>query len=598
MNTALARIILICTLVYLISTIPVPAADIASDSTSPNIILIMTDDQGWGDLSITGNTNLHTPNIDNLARNGATLQHFYVSPVCSPTRAEVLTGRYHPRCGVYGTSTGSERMDLDEVTFAQVLQDAGYHTGAFGKWHNGMQYPYHPNARGFDEFYGFCSGHWGDYYSPMLEHNGAIVKGNGYVIDDFTDHAIQFIDDHQQDPFFIYLPYNTPHRPMQVPDRWWNKFADKELDMRHRVPEKEDVLHTRAALAMCENIDWNVGRVLEKLDDLQLLEETIVIYLSDNGPNGDRWNGGMKGKKGSTDEGGVRSPTFIQWQGTIREGLVVEEIAGGIDFFPTLLDLTGIDYTTDRVIDGVSIAPLLLEEEVTWPSRNLFSYWNGNISVRNQEFRLDADGQLYNLKSDPGQYTNVADKWPEIMKSMMEASKEWEMHVLSELNMVDQRSFPLGHPDFRYTQLPARDGIAYGQIERSNRWPNCSYYTHWTSTSDSITWDVDVLSEGLYEVVLYYTCAKENVGTEFHITCTGSRLNGKITKAHDPPLVGMEHDRHPRGNSLVKDFKPLTVGEMHLFPGRQTLSLRATEIPGKEAMDFRLMMFNKVDSAP
>ena len=264
----------------------------------PNVVVILTDDQGWGDLSLHGNTNLSTPNIDAMAKGGAQFDRFYVCPVCSPTRAEFLTGRYHPRSRVYSTSAGGERMDLDETTIADVFKAAGYATAAFGKWHNGMQYPYHPNGRGFDEFYGFCSGHWGDYFSPPLDHNGKIVRGEGFVIDDFTDKAMDFMEANQEKPFLVYLPYNTPHSPMQVPDRWWDKFKNKELAKRHFNSKNEKLGHTRAALAMCENIDWNVGRVLEKLDSLKLSEDTIVVYFCDNGPNGVRWNGRMKGRKG------------------------------------------------------------------------------------------------------------------------------------------------------------------------------------------------------------------------------------------------------------------------------------------------------------
>ena len=169
----------------------------------------------------------------------------------------------------------------------------GYATGAFGKWHNGTQSPYHPNDRGFDEYYGFTSGHWGHYFSPPLDHNGKIVRGNGFVVDDFTDHALKFIEDNQDEPFFCYLPYNTPHSPMMIGDEYYDKFKDADPAMRHRDPKKEDVMMTRAALAMCENIDYNVGRLMEKLDDLELADDTIVIYFSDNGPNGYRWNGDM-----------------------------------------------------------------------------------------------------------------------------------------------------------------------------------------------------------------------------------------------------------------------------------------------------------------
>ena len=182
-------------------------------TNKPNIVIILTDDQGWGDLGITGNTNLATPNIDAIAKNGVMFDHFYASPVCSPTRAELLTGRYFPRLGVYSTSSGGERLNLNETTIAEVFKEAGYATAAYGKWHNGMQPPYHPNARGFDDFYGFCSGHWGNYHSPMLEHNGEIVQGEGFIIDDLTNQGLDFINRNKERPFFLYLPYNTPHSP-------------------------------------------------------------------------------------------------------------------------------------------------------------------------------------------------------------------------------------------------------------------------------------------------------------------------------------------------------------------------------------------------
>ena len=245
----------------------------------PNVIVILTDDQGWGDLSLNGNANLETLNIDSLAQDGASFERFFVCPVCSPTRAEFLTGRYHTRLGVYSTSAGGERLNLDEKTVGDVFRAAGYATAAFGKWHNGMQFPYHPNGRGFDEFYGFCSGHWGNYFDAPLDHNGRIVRGEGFVIDDFTNRAIEFVEKNRDRPFFLYLPFNTPHSPMQVPDRWWNKFKDKTLAMRHRDPDRENIVHTRAALAMCENIDGNVGRLLSKLHGLDLSDNTICHLL-------------------------------------------------------------------------------------------------------------------------------------------------------------------------------------------------------------------------------------------------------------------------------------------------------------------------------
>jgi arylsulfatase A-like enzyme len=415
-------------------------------ATPPNIILILTDDQGWGDLSISGNTNLETPNIDRLAETGVTFDRFYVSPVCSPTRAEMLTGRYHPRGGVYSTSAGGERLDLDETTIADIFKAAGYKTAACGKWHNGMQPPYHPNARGFDDFYGFCSGHWGNYFSPMLEHNGEIVTGNGFVVDDFTDRGMDFIEKNKDRPFFLYLPYNTPHSPMQVPDKWWNKFEDKELEMLHRDPEKENVAFTRAALAMCENIDWNVGRIADKVEELGLSENTIIIFLSDNGPNSWRWNDGMKGRKGSTDEGGVRSPMFLKWQGKIPSGKKVEEIAGAIDLLPTLADLAGIKYQPEKPLDGVSLKPLLFNNNPDWDERFIFSHWAGKTSVRSQLFRLDNEGNLFDMENDPGQHEDVSQKYPDIANQMIQAKETWENEVLSELPETDDRTFTIGHP--------------------------------------------------------------------------------------------------------------------------------------------------------
>ena len=562
----------------------------------PNVLLIMSDDQGWGDLSLQGNPNLSTPNIDRLAARGVAFDRFYVSPVCSPTRAELLTGRYHTRGGVYSTSAGGERLDLDETTLAELFKKAGYQTACYGKWHNGMQYPYHPNGRGFDDFYGFCSGHWGNYFSPLLERNGEIVRGEGFIIDDLTNKAIEFIEQNQEQPFFLYLPYNTPHSPMQVPDRWWNDMEDKTLDSLNRDPTREDVQFTRAALAMCENIDWNVGRLMQTIEALKLQENTIVLYLSDNGPNSWRWNGDMKGRKGSTDEGGVRSPLLMQWTGTLEAGTTVEKIASVIDVFPTLIALTGISAEPPNPLDGVSLKPLLLKEQKQdWPDRTLISHWRENTSVRSQQYRLDHEGQLFDMIADPGQRTNVASDHPEVVKELTAARQAWEEDALQDLPATDTRSFPVGHPDFRYNQLPARDGIAHGSIQRSNRYPNSSFFTHWSTLEDSITWDIEVLEAGDFEVDIYYTCRPENVGSTVALCFQNDTHTFNITEAHDPPLSGRENDRYERIESYEKDFRAMHTGTMHLNKGKGTLSLKALNIPGSEVMDFRMLMLRSVE---
>ncbi len=561
--------------------------------TKPNVVIIVTDDQGWGDVGYNGNPVIKTPNIDLLAREGIVFNHFYVSAVCSPTRAEILTGRYAVRGGVYSTSEGGERLDLDEATIAEAFKSNGYATGAFGKWHNGMQYPYHPNGRGFDEFYGFCSGHWGSYFSPMLERNGQIVQGKGYLSDDLTNEAISFIEKNRDQPFFVYLPFNIPHSPMQVPDSTWNDFKSIELPS-HRFDSLENADHTRAAYAMCENIDRNVGKIAKRLRELSLEENTIVIYLSDNGPNGWRWNGDMKGRKGHTDEGGVRSPAILKWSGTL-ESTVIDEITSGLDLFPTLINLANLDYSPVKPFDGMDLTPLLKDPGTDWQDRILVNHWGNQTSVRNQRFRLDKDEQLFDIENDPGQYEDVKESHPEVWRSMVDYKEKWKNSVLAELPEEDERNFVMSHPDYPYYQLPARDAIPYGSIIRSNRWPNCSFLTNWTSPNDSITWDIEVLKSGKFDVTLYYTCKPENVGARISLNFGSNKAINQISESHDPPLKGMEYDRISREESYVKDFRPWDLGTIKLDAGQGFLVLQADSIVGDEAIDFRLLMLERVD---
>tara|TARA_R110002096_G_scaffold288244_7_gene481952 strand:+ start:4617 stop:7007 length:2391 start_codon:yes stop_codon:yes gene_type:complete len=563
-----------------------------NEPTQPNVIVILTDDQGWGDVSLNGNKNLNTPNIDSLAREGASFERFYVCPVCSPTRAEFLTGRYHPRGGVYSTSAGGERLDLDERTIADIFQQADYATGAFGKWHNGMQYPYHPNGRGFDAFYGFCSGHWGDYFSPMLEHNGEVVQGEGFVIDDFTDQAMKFIESSGDQPFFVYLPYNTPHSPMQVPDEYWERFKDKELTM-HHFSNKENDLHLRAALAMCENIDWNVGRILKKLDQLGIAEDTIIAYFHDNGPNGVRWNGGFKGRKGSTDEGGVRSPLLLRWKGTIPAGKVVPQMGAAIDLLPTLTDLAGVTTPTDRPLDGMSLKPVILGEPKDWGDRIVFTHWKTRISLRTERFCLDEKGNLFDLSKDPGQKNDVAGEFPDLAATLRNAAELWRKDLLPGLE-DDTRPFVIGHPGSAITHVPARDGIAHGGIKRSNRFPNDSFFQNWTSTDGKITWTAEVGATADYEVELHYTCPAGSTGSTLELSFNESTLTGNVSEAHDSPLLGAKDDRSPRMESYTKDWHRMKLGTIRLEKGKGELTLRALKVPKGEVMDFRLMVLRRV----
>jgi arylsulfatase A-like enzyme len=547
----------------------------------PNIVVVLTDDQGWGDLSLNGNPNLSTPAIDSLARDGALFQHFYVQPVCSPTRAEFLTGRYHLRGGVRNVTSGGERLNLDERTIADIFKGAGYATGAFGKWHNGSQHPYHPNARGLDEYYGFTSGHWGDYFDALLlDHNGRSVRGKGYLPDDFTDRALEFIDTNKSRPFFCYLPLNTPHSPMQVPDKWYSKFATLDPKAKGQDAKGDELAMTRAALAMVENIDWNVGRVLRRLEELSLAKDTIVLYFHDNGPNSGRWNGGMKGRKGSTDEGGVRSPLLARWPGKIAPGTKVRPIAGAIDLLPTIADLAGVAIPAGKPLDGISLKPAL--EGAAPTDRLLLSHWSGKFSVRSQRFRLDAAGKLFDLDADPGQGRDVSGEHPDEVDRMTKRLETWK----SEMTLKkDDRPFTVAS---RFTPLPARDGEPGGGVKRSAKAPNCSYFTNWTRAEDRITWDIEVSQSGRYEVVVHYACAKEDVGSTVELSFRDRRLEANVGEAHDPPAYGPEKDRAERGSeSPVRDFKPWRMGTIELQAGRGLLTLRALKIAGARVMDVR-----------
>ena len=282
------------------------------NSEKPNIILILADDMGWGDIRSNGNLNIETPVLDKLAEKSMVFDRFYVCPLCAPTRAELLTGRYFLRTGVSSVTQGYENMNPRETTFAEVLKQNGYATGCFGKWHNGGYFLQHPNRKGFDEYVGFMVGHLGYYYDAIYQHNDVDVKSEGYSTDYFTRQALGFIERNAGKPFLCYIPYNVPHSPFQVPEKYFDKYKNRGLN---------DEL--ACIYGMVENMDENIGLILAILEQFHLTEKTIVIFLSDNGPNTVRYNGDMKGKKGNVDEGGVRVPFYISWPGTIEAGKII-----------------------------------------------------------------------------------------------------------------------------------------------------------------------------------------------------------------------------------------------------------------------------------
>jgi arylsulfatase A-like enzyme len=588
--------VVVCPFACCIALLPciLTAADAPQE---PNVVIFLADDAGWGDYSHNGNTQVQTPNIDSLARDGVTLDRFYVCPVCSPTRAEFLTGRYHSRTGVYGVSTGQERLNLEEKTIADAFRAAGYATGAFGKWHNGSQWPYHPNARGFEEYYGYTSGHWGEYFDPPLEHNGQPVRGKGYIVDVCTDQALDFIERNQSRSFFCYVPFTTPHSPWAVPDEYWQRHKDQPITQRATQEGQENIEHTRCALAMLENQDHNVGRVLKRLNELNLDERTIVLYFSDNGPNTARWNGGMRGRKGSTDEGGIRSTCFIRWPAKLPSGKTVSEITAAIDLLPTLLSLTGVERVGDKPLDGRDLSPLLSSETAAWPQRMIFSTWGGRVSVRTQGHRLDDQGRLYDMAADLAQTTAINDQQPELAAKLTEAGRTWRRDVIEQNRaprakgaMVDPRPIPVGYHEFPRTWLPARDGQPHGNVRRSASAPNSSYFVNWTSRDDSLVWQIEVNTPGRYQVEIMYTCPPADAGSTIELAFQESRLRGKVEPGWNPPLyTNQDTLPRPRAESPMKEFRPLNLGTIRFEKGRSPLTLHALEIPGNEVMHLRAM---------
>ncbi len=567
----------------------------------PNVVLIMTDDQGWGDVGIHGNKQLDTPHLDRLARDGVRLNHFYVSPVCAPTRASLLTGRYHERTGVFGVTRGEENMYTDEVTLAEVFKAAGYATGCFGKWHNGSNWPHHPNAQGFDEFIGFCGGHWNNYFDTELEHNGKTFRSSGYITDVITGAATRFIATNKDKPFFCYVPYNAPHSPWQVPDKFYDKYKQRGLD------------NTLAcAFGMVENIDHNVGVLLKQLDDLGVADNTIVIFITDNGPNTDRYNGNMRGRKGSPDEGGVRVPCFIRWPKGIKGGRVVESITSHIDLLPTLRTLCGIDpkQTQTKPLDGIDVSPLVLGEKVDadWPNRTIFNRWRTRGSVRTQRWRATptkggVPGQgwkLYDMQADPGQTKDVAVQHPDVLKKLRNAYVE----NTTDVNRMRGRDKPVwvGHEKWPTTELRGHEahlrpvkgkGISY--VGRSG-WAN-DWITNWTDKSAHAVWPVKVVREGNYRVSLLYTCPPKAVGSAVYIGASYASAEPdvsifpttkkvKVNEAYDPKHVPSP-DRVPRKEVYEKVWRTLNLGQIKLLQGEAGIHLRAAAMPNGRAIDVK-----------
>ncbi len=572
---------------------------LSQSSRKPNVLLILTDDQGFGDLSLHGNKHLTTPNMDRLAKESVCFDRFFVSPVCAPTRASLLSGRYHLRTGVTGVTRGTETMRSNEVTLAEVFQRNGYSTGCFGKWHNGAHYPEHPNAQGFDEFVGFCAGHYNEYFDPVLEYNGKPLETSGYISDILTDKAIEFMEKNRSKPFLCYLPYNAPHTPTQVPDIYYEKYHAMGFDE-----------HQASIYGMIENLDDNIERLMQALQRMHQEENTVLLFLTDNGPNGWRYNAGMKGKKGWVDEGGVRVPLFIRWPGVIKPGKLIEENAAHIDILPTLADLCDIPLGETLPLDGKSLEPLIKGDGADWPDRMIFTFPTSSRgvsldspgAVRTQRWRAIKrnDWKLFDIIDDPGQTIDVATKYSWITETLSRAYMQKFKEVTAD--GTEAQPVQIGHPQAPVITLQAHEAVLMPEKDKGIAYCFPAGYAHhwitdWTDTGAYPVWKIDAVQSGLYEVIIYYACKKENVGTQINVSAGKHDVTGVIRKAHDPDLkklsmrVPEEHQKY-----MIKTWKPHNLGQMKIDKGQFELKVRALDIPGSASIELKAVELRSIDA--
>lgn len=571
-------------------TLPSPAG------SRPNILLILTDDLGFGDLGITGNPDVATPHIDRFARGGVQFDRFFVSPVCAPTRASLLTGRWWLRTGVCGVTLDQEVMRAREVTLAETLRAAGYRTGIFGKWHNGEQFPVTPIGQGFEEFLGFTAGHWNNYFDPELIRGAQPAPTKGYITDILTEAAIGFMERHRAGPFFCYVPYNAPHSPFQVPDRYYDKYRARQLS-----PELASIY------GMVECIDDNVGRLLAALDRLGLRENTVVIFLSDNGPVGavPRHNAGMRGTKAGVHEGGTRVPCFLQFPARLREPRLVRELAAHIDLYPTLLELCGVALPAGQPkLDGVSLVPLLEGRAGGWPERMLFTYQGAGVrkhpgAVRTPRYRAVLEGQgqpkwtLYDMLADPGQKQDIAAENPDVMRSLAAAYDAWWRDVTSD--GFAKPTIPVGHAEHNPVRLFAPQAALSGQLRfaipqaYANTW-----ITGWTANDDRVSFRLDVGRAGKFAVSLACACPAAVSGTQVRVSSGRASVEARVPAAGAPRLP-LPHRDGGKDNYVDRAWPRLEVGMLTLEAGEQMLTLTASSLPGDQGLELKHVELTRVE---
>lgn len=573
------------------------ALPLAVFADKPNVLLILTDDQGYGDLSLHGNPHLKTPAMDSIGKGGVRLDRFYVSPVCAPTRASLLTGKYHLRTGVFGVSNRQEVMNPEETTIAELFQENGYKTGCFGKWHNGAVYPETPNGQGFEEFFGFLGGVTRNYFDPELNRNGEIRRYEGYITELITDAALDWMGEQIEDesPFFCYLPYNAPHTPGLVQEEYWKPYYDKW------VGRWESVIY-----GMVKSIDDQIARVLALLEETGQAESTIVIFMTDNGPNTWRYNAGYRGRKGHLYEGGIRVPCFIRWSGTLEPGLVDVPLAH-IDILPTLVELCGLKGTEMDDVDGRSFASLLGDTQAEWEDRLLISFSHGSAakirsngvvhSNRWTAVKSNASWELYDIGKDLRQFRNVADQFPEIVS---ELGERFESALATMPPLAVRAPVPIGHEGSSKVILKAHDaamprGKGNGIDFNYRAGFTGHWISKWTDTEAYAEWDLDILDGGRYRATLSYCLPEENLGVEGLLEIGGQKLNLNVTEVFDPESYQQPYMLDGEASKYEsKPWKRLPLGEIDLEIGETVARIRLTKIPGVEGLEIKEIELNRI----
>ena len=481
----------------MLSILPACAAQgsaVTPGNKTPNVVLIITDDQGYGDLSCHGNPVLKTPNLDRLHAQSVRLTNFHVSPTCSPTRAALMTGRYCNRTGVWHTVMGRSLLRKGEVTMADVFADSGYRTGIFGKWHLGDNYPFRPQDRGFHDTLvhggggiGNTQDYWGnDYFDDTYFRNGKPEKFTGYCTDVWFDEAMKFIEANKDRPFFCYLPTNAPHSPFRVPEKYSDPYWGKGVKA--------------LFCGMIANIDENMGRLMEKLKQLGIEDNTILIFMTDNGTSGGRFDAGMRGRKGSEYDGGHRVPCFVRWPAArIAGGVDVTKLTAHIDLLPTLIELCSLTKPDGVQFDGESLTALLKGKAQSLPDRTVISdsqrveypiKWRKS-AVMTDRWRLINGEELYDMPANPGQTTSVADKHPDVVAKLRNEYEAWWADISN--TFTDYCAIIIGSDKENPCKLTSHDWHAHGpwnqdQVRQGQK--------------ENSYWVVEVDHDGDYEIEL------------------------------------------------------------------------------------------------